>query len=61
MVHNTAKLGGTASDIVVGKVAVSQIHFRRDVTSAALAHISIFRMLSAWIDVDDLNAYPSLR
>ena len=42
MVHNTAKLGGTASDIVVGKVAVSQIYFRRDVAGAALAHISIF-------------------
>ena len=55
MVHSTAKLGGTASDTVVGKVAVSQIHFRPHITSAALVHISISRMLSAWIGVDDLE------
>ena len=59
MVRNTAKLGGTASDIIVSKVAVSRMP--SDANTWLLSLTSPFSHTLAWIDVDDLEAYTCSR
>ena len=55
MVSKTTKLGGAASDVVVGKTAVSQV-----ITLCAVSsRLNRFAGLLARLDADDVRRYPT--